>query len=946
MRDFIQAFLKRTFDIREGEMRKTLLMQANIFLLISTLLIVKPTVNGLFIAKIGVERLPEAFILVALFAAILSTVYSRMLRRYLFRTVFLRSVHFSIATLVIFGLLLRLNVLEGWVLYLFYIWVALFAVLSASQFWVLANLVFNVREAKRLFGFIGAGAIAGGIFGGYLTSLIAPFLGSENLLFVSAGLLCITIPLTIKIWKENIEGSQNIFQQKKKLRVPGGNPIRLILQSRHLTYLASIIGLSVLVAKLVDYQFGAVASEYISDPDELTAFFGFWFSNMNLLSLGVQLFLTRRVVGTLGVGSSLIFLPAGIFFGATLLLIFPALWAAIFLKLADGSLKQSINKASVELLALPIPTEIKSQTKTFIDVFVDSAATGISGLILVFLVGGFDLSPRFISLMVIALIGLWVYLTLRIRREYMHTFKLRISEASEADKSSLPDLSIPSVLGGLKGLLISGSEKQKIYVLQKALDLRDERLFDSIIACLDDPSHQVKALAIRNLYYLKSRNLSNRIEGFIHQSDHQVNIEAFEYLIANAGPDMPEVMLKYLESSDLRVSASAIESLAKETRDNATLKTRFQLEQRIWAMLKIVRHQEDPDLETTILTNLINAIGFARISPLYSVIDDQLSANNSELKVAAIRAAGLTLAVQWIPRLSKIMAEEKYSMEACIALSGYGEAIIPHYRKKMAEKPNLTEIWRRLPSLLEKIPTQRSADFLFELMDFYDAPVRMEALKGLNKLQREHPGLKFRDKEILDRIHQEVAVFRITLSALYAQEQILAEKQKDDPVLKDNQERIHEARSSLITLLERRLDSNLERIFRLLGLKYPPEEMRIVYRNIQSDAPHLRENALEFLDNLLQADLKKVLIPIVEAATLDTVTEEAIRNLKLKIPDDYSCYNLLLKVKDTRIKFAVLYLIEQTEDDRFRPLVKPFTSHENDKLRDFAGKVLQALSSS
>src|SRR5690606_42014339 len=52
-----------------------------------------------------------------------------------------------------------------------------------------------------------------------------------------------------------------------------------------LTYIALIYGLSVLVAKIVEYQYSAVASDSIPDPDELTSFFGFWYSNFNVLSL-------------------------------------------------------------------------------------------------------------------------------------------------------------------------------------------------------------------------------------------------------------------------------------------------------------------------------------------------------------------------------------------------------------------------------------------------------------------------------------------------------------------------------------------------------------------------------------------------------------------------------------------------------------------------------------
>ena len=69
---------------------------------------------------------------------------------------------------MIMGVLIAVGYFNGFLAYCFYTIVALFALLATSQFWVMANVVFNVREAKRLFGFIGAGGIAGGIVGGYL----------------------------------------------------------------------------------------------------------------------------------------------------------------------------------------------------------------------------------------------------------------------------------------------------------------------------------------------------------------------------------------------------------------------------------------------------------------------------------------------------------------------------------------------------------------------------------------------------------------------------------------------------------------------------------------------------------------------------------------------------------------------------------------------------------
>ena len=223
----IKYLLAKSFDLREGEYKRAFLMQLNIFLIISTLLIVKPTVNGLFIARFGVESLPLAFVLVAILASALSLFYSRKLVKVSFVLLMRRTLSISIGTLVVFGILLMFNFLESWVIYLFYLWVALFAVLSASQFWILANLVFNAREAKRLFGFIGAGAIAGGIFGGYLTSLLSPVIGSEKLLFVSAFLLSLSIPITRIVWRDNLSGKKNPFKNKNKIQEKVNNSVDL-----------------------------------------------------------------------------------------------------------------------------------------------------------------------------------------------------------------------------------------------------------------------------------------------------------------------------------------------------------------------------------------------------------------------------------------------------------------------------------------------------------------------------------------------------------------------------------------------------------------------------------------------------------------------------------------------------------------------------------------------
>jgi len=295
----------KLFDIREGEGLKASLMFAYIFLVIASLLIIKPVRNSLFLSRFGVAQLPYAFILVAVTAAFVTKLYSKNSQRVRLNVLILYTTLISIGCLFLFWLFLHLNYQGGWFIYALYIWVAIFGVITTSQFWLLANYVFNAREAKRLFGFVGAGAISGGIFGGYLTKILAPIFGTDNLIFFSIAFLSGCLIILRKIWRENAQANylEKMRRQSRSRRgAKGDGSLRTILASRHVALLAGIVGAGVIVASLVDYQFSAIASEIITDQDQLTAFFGFWLSNLGIASLIIQLFLTGKVIRRVPLG--------------------------------------------------------------------------------------------------------------------------------------------------------------------------------------------------------------------------------------------------------------------------------------------------------------------------------------------------------------------------------------------------------------------------------------------------------------------------------------------------------------------------------------------------------------------------------------------------------------------------------------------------------------------
>ena len=233
----ISDFLERIFNIRSEERTKTYLMFAYIFLIIASLLILKPIRNSLFLVNIGIYQLPYAYTLVAITAILFIKIYSIYSNRIRLNILIRYTLVFFMVTLVLIWLMLYLNYQAEWFLYLIFIWVAIFGVVVTSQFWLLANYVFNAREAKRLFGFIGAGGISGGIFGGYLTNLITPFIGTEQMMFFCLLFWFICLLILGIVWKETARFNYDeTVRQDKRLReaIFASGPFKTVVQSRHL----------------------------------------------------------------------------------------------------------------------------------------------------------------------------------------------------------------------------------------------------------------------------------------------------------------------------------------------------------------------------------------------------------------------------------------------------------------------------------------------------------------------------------------------------------------------------------------------------------------------------------------------------------------------------------------------------------------------------------------
>lgn len=179
----------------------------------------------------------------------------------------------------------------------------------------------------------------------------------------------------------------------------------------------------------------------------------------------LQVLGTPALLGRFGIKAGLRMLPAGFLVGAAALLLAGgvpdvALIAAAVAVLCSDGLRFSVDKASVELLYLPIPRAVKDQAKPFVDTAVDRLAGATSALLWLLLTWAFHIDrPEricYASLVTLGVVGTWLLVIRRARRAYLDAYRRMLSPLAQVREEGHPHLRHCREL--LKGVLALPAE--------------------------------------------------------------------------------------------------------------------------------------------------------------------------------------------------------------------------------------------------------------------------------------------------------------------------------------------------------------------------------------------------------------------------------------------------------------------------------------------------------
>lgn len=372
--------LRRVIDVRPQEVRALAWSWLYIFSVLSSYYIIRPIRDEMGVAG-GIENLPWLFTGTLIGMIAVNPPFAALVTK-LPRARFISLTYrFFMANLLLFCLMLMLATAEQniWIGRIFFIWSSVFNLFVVSVFWALMVDVFDSEQAKRLFGFITAGATLGGILGSGLTATLAQQLGSTYLLLGSVLLLEIAV-LGVRRLSRLSEALHHRPIALGEETPIGGEVLSGITHSFKSPYLLNVslyVLLFTITSTFLYFQQATIVKESFADRAARTAFFARVDLLVNVLTLGTQIFLTGSILRLLGVALTLTLLPALSVLGFFTLGLAPTMAIIVIFQVLRRAGNFAVARPAREVLFTVVPREDKYKAKSFIDTVIYRAGDQI-----------------------------------------------------------------------------------------------------------------------------------------------------------------------------------------------------------------------------------------------------------------------------------------------------------------------------------------------------------------------------------------------------------------------------------------------------------------------------------------------------------------------------------------------------------------------------------------
>ncbi|MGI9292230.1 MAG: NTP/NDP exchange transporter [Gammaproteobacteria bacterium] len=276
---------------------------------------------------------------------------------------------------------------------IFYVWVSVFSLFHISVFWSFMSDLFTKEQSNRLFAFIAAGSSAGALVGPLIPALFAEDLGTDTLMLIAS--VALIIPTGLVLYLERLKvvdlHNEDVHADLRAEKI-GGNPFagfKMFVTNPYLLAIGLFILLYTAIGSFVYFEQKNLLAEY--SRAERTEILAWVDLVVNLLTFGIGMFATSRIVTKFGMPTTLALVPVFIVAGLIILAFAPILIVALALQVGRRAGNYAITRPAREMLFTAVDRETRFKAKPVIDIAVYRGGDAVSSIAFASLTDGLGL---------------------------------------------------------------------------------------------------------------------------------------------------------------------------------------------------------------------------------------------------------------------------------------------------------------------------------------------------------------------------------------------------------------------------------------------------------------------------------------------------------------------------------------------------------------------------
>jgi AAA family ATP:ADP antiporter len=710
------ARLWSRFGVLPGEERGAGLMLAHSAFMGFSTVFFETAASALFLAQFGASTLPSVYLAAAALSAGTGYAYSRLQNR----------VSFSrLMTGTLLSLILVVGALRGALSFTqaagFFFFAMVFyrvlSILTDLEYWAVAGRLYDLRQAKRLFGFIGTGEVVARIIGSFSVPLLLSLGGVTNLLLLSTAALVVCLLLLRRILPliPQDDGPKRTNEEKA-----ARSSIASLVQDPYLRFVLIVAFCGILGKYLVDFAFLQQVKNRFDDPREVATFFALFSGVSQTASLVTRVFLSGRVLSAIGVHRGLLILPGAHVVCTTLLLIAgglalgpnPVFWLVVLNQGIYKTFKHPIDNPSLRTLYQPIPKDRRLSLSIAVDAILNPVGIALSSVLMVLFKSVFHSDPVQFGWALLACFLIWLWSARAAAVHYVRALVVALRGRIEDVELAFDQ---DTAVNALRDTLLKGSEEDALVALQILGDHTPATLNPMLADLAGHPSSKVRRAALERIEVHQPEGIAAALRArLVVEEDDALRAQALRALSAVEGVSSRDELMRHASSAVLVLREAALFGLLRlEAPEGAS-------------GVRDLAGSADPGHRSA-AARLLRVAGRREDAPvLRSLIEDE----NVEVSRLALLAAGQLKDPDLLPLLIERVNRRGVLGAARAAVALSGEMCLPQLIGAF-EATDRNDLRRGLVSAVSRIKAEPAVRFLISLLDAEDVAVRQEVIRAL-----------------------------------------------------------------------------------------------------------------------------------------------------------------------------------------------------------------------